>query len=326
MNSISEKSAGENRVWAVNVATCFLHFTSAIAVIGLWTDWPVPVTTSYISWQLKNETSTDGCAENNCEVSMKFATFGKTEISLLGLVLAFHFLSFSWQFLVLFPGPIQDRYYEGLANGTNAFRWIEYALSAPLMIVVIAAALGQVDVVVYYLLMVNTSMLMGLGYLQEVHMRETTVPHMMGWVLFAATWVAPTFTFFTSLSQSAQKPPDDILFIVYLTLFIQISLFGCFGIVQIVHVGQYHSTIFNCLCNIGGRKRAPIYICRPDKHDIHRPDIHMGEIKVHFTPQPGYYGIELAYGILSATAKVSLAVLLILLIRTRNKTLNLEFV
>jgi hypothetical protein len=49
------------------------------------------------------------------------------------------------------------------------------------------------------------------------------------------------------------------------------------------------------------------------------------DITINTTSRGSYYLIEYAYGILSATSKVTLAVLLILLIRARNDTVKLEF-
>ena len=138
------------RVWWINLATCCVHFSAVLMTIILWTDWTVPVTTSFISWEMKNQTNDMGCRDGNCFVKSAFATWdGVPDISLLGLVISFHALSFLWQFCVIFDGPVADFYHADIARGRNTMRWCEYALSAPLMICVISAVLGQVDVVVY---------------------------------------------------------------------------------------------------------------------------------------------------------------------------------
>jgi hypothetical protein len=171
-------------------------------------------------------------------------------------------------------------------------RWCEYALSAPLMICVISAILGQVDVVVYALLSTCTAVLMGLGYLQEVHMRETIVPHVMGWVVFVLTWAPLTFSFAVSLQKSPSSPPGDILAIIWSTYLLMLTLFGCFGIVQVVHVAQ---------------NRKGYQLIGSEKNGN------------------GYGSIECAYAILSATAKLALGVLLIFLIYARKDQAKLEF-
>lgn len=292
------KKAALARVWWINVATCAVHLSAVLVTIVLWTDWTIPVTTSFISWEMKNQTSDMGCRDGNCFVRSAFATWdGVPDISLLGLVVSFHALSFLWQFAVLFDGPIRDFYHADIARGRNTMRWCEYALSAPLMICVISAVLGQVDVVVYALLATCTAVLMGLGYLQEVHMRDTIVPHVLGWILFALTWAPLTFSFAVSLQKSPASPPSDVLAIIWSTYVVMLTLFGCFGIVQVVHVSQQ-------------RKRHVTNQYRP-----------LGSEK----NGNGYENIESAYAVLSATAKLALGVLLIFLIYAREDQAKLEF-
>ena len=306
-------SNSERNLWYVNFVTCVVHLTCASVVIGLWTDWPIPVTTSFIDWHVTNSTLKN-CDDGNCYVKKSFATWPDIpDISLMGLVLGFHFLSISWQFLVLLPTSIQDMYHAYLTEERNPFRWCEYALSAPLMMIVISAMLGEVDISVYVLLAVCTSVLMGLGHLQETHMRTTLVPHQIGWALFFLTWSVPTFTFYVSLTQSQSVPPARIVTIVWATYLLMIVLFGCFGIVQTVHVNYNHNTFLN--------KIARNLNCCRGKQLAYK------FVKDHNGPPPNYYyKIELAYGVLSATAKVALAILVMTLIRVRQDMLQLEFV
>lgn len=286
------------RVWWINLATCCVHFSAVLMTIILWTDWTVPVTTSFISWEMKNQTNDMGCRDGNCFVKSAFATWdGVPDISLLGLVISFHALSFLWQFCVIFDGPVADFYHADIARGRNTMRWCEYALSAPLMICVISAVLGQVDVVVYALLATCTATLMGLGYLQEVHMRDTIVPHVMGWILFLFTWSPLTFSFAVSLQKSPASPPGNILPIIWLTYVLMITLFGCFGIVQMVHVARQKRSTANQYRALGAGKNNAY----------------------------AYENVECAYAILSATAKLTLGVLLIFLIYAREDQAKLDF-
>lgn len=289
------KKRGENKkyesdVWNINLATTLVHFSMILIVAIMWlvgylNDWAVPVSKSYISWRLKNETSDLGCGDGNCYVKSTVHAFD-SNVPLLGLVVAFHALSMSWQFLVLWPGDVQTFYHQDLKRGRNTLRWIEYGVSAPLMIIVISAMLGEIDMGVYVLLATCTSVLMGLGYLQEVHMKDTIVPHCLGWGLFLLTWSVPLFTFAISLDKSPASPPGDVVVIIWITVLIMIALFGCFGVVQVYHVVTAR----------GGGAHAV-----------------------------SFYRVESAYGLLSATAKALLAAMLIWLIRTRRETVKLEF-
>jgi hypothetical protein len=282
----------ENLVWNINLATTLIHFFMILIVEIMWRleyleDWKVPVSKSFIDWRLKNETSDLRCMEDNCYVKSTVHTFS-SNVPLLSLVVAFHVLSMSWEFVVLWPGKVQKYYHEDLRRGRNTLRWMEYGISAPLMIIVISAMLGEVDIGVYVLLATCTSVLMGLGYLQEVHMKQTLVPHRMGWLLFLCTWSVPVFTFGMSLEQGQASPPKDIVAIIWISILLMVFLFGCFGVVQVYHVAKMYRV-----------------------KKIHKSYV--------------FYHVESLYGILSATAKVGLAAMLILLIRTRKMNAKLEF-
>jgi hypothetical protein len=181
------------------------------------------------------------------------------------------------------------------------------------MMIAISAMLGEIDISVYVLLALCTSLLMGLGYLQEEYMQLTLAPHRMGWALFIVMWSVPTFTFAVSLTKSQSAPPDRILMIVCATWLLMIVLFGCFGFVQSFHVSYYHHSFINRLC-----KQQPTTATGDGGLQLTTP--------VKALPDGYYYRIEMAYGVLSATAKLALAILIIMLIRVRQDTLNLKFV
>lgn len=213
------------------------------------------------------------------------------DISMASLIVCSHVLSFSWQFLVLFEGPVAWFYYDQRLIGRNPLRWLEYALSAPLMIVVIAAVLGQADIAVLALLAISVSALMAFGYLTEMNIRASPpVPHISGWILFAFVWGVATFTFVLGLNRSEEPPPPEVLAVVFPTYVVMLSFFGSFGVVQAAHV----------CANM--KERAS-----------------QGTVRK-------YNAVEMWYAILSLSSKVALSVLLYLLVRTRERFLKVGFV
>jgi hypothetical protein len=308
-----------------NFGICTLHFAAMIFTIvelAMNHDWKIPVVTSFINWKQTNTTSEEGCGEGNCYVTNDFANFSNStpDISMLGLVLAFHAVSFIWQFLTLFDNPVNSFYRRERLKNRNGLRWLEYAISAPLMMVVIACVLGEVDVSVYALLAICTSVLMAFGYISEiflVHIPESEtvgliptrlLPNIVGWVFFLCFWSVPTFTFVVGLNRSGQKPPQDVLGYIYAIYFVMLALFGCFGVVQSVH--DFSTTNCKKSKNVGryqlidGKTTIREKTCL----DLYR-----------------YNTIEAWYSVLSLTSKVLLGVLLTFMIRTRSQTLKLEF-
>jgi hypothetical protein len=289
----------DEALWHVNLWVCVAHFTAALFIIVENSDVKVPVTTSYVAWKERNNPGHHGesCRQGNCYLAVEHATLTLLpDLSLAGLITGSHFLSFVWQFGVLFDGPLRRYYHNQLMLGRNPLRWLEYALSAPLMIVVIAAILGQPDVATLALLGISTSALMAFGYFTEVHyrMRPVSLPHVCGWIMFILVWGVVTFTFVLGMSRAATPPPDSVLAVIYPTYFVMLLFFGSFGIIQTVHL------------NADMQER--VYLKRRDEYAALK-----------------YNAVEMWYSILSLSSKIALSTLLYFLVRARDKMINVDF-
>ncbi len=206
----------------IHIATCLFHFGGvilAIVFLAMGDDWSIPVVTSFGDWRRRDPTI-DGCRDDNCFVTPAHGRLGGGRISLQGLVVAFHGLSFAWQFAVLVDecgarDGIRARYLRQLQNGRNGFRWTEYALSAPLMTIVIAVIFGIVDFYALLALAACTSALQFFGYAQEVFLtlgRKINDPFVVrspiiaGFVFWIAYWSVIATAFHQSISASRATP------------------------------------------------------------------------------------------------------------------------
>ena len=301
-------SAQERTLVIFHVCICAAHFA-----LGLWalidaSDWKIPVTTSVVKWKRVNDSL--GCdikntttGKGNCYVAQESVRFDKLrDISLAELVVTFHFLSFTWQALVLASlwtehATLAMFYFTEVAQGRNTMRWVEYSISAPIMVIVIAVLLGQMDIIALFLLAICTSVLMLFGFLHErIYLQanspqdlESLIPHIAGWILFTLTWTALGVPFFLSLALSEAKPPPAILVVVYAVFFVMLSFFASFGVAQTAHT--FAAT------------RRPMSVRKL--------------VKVHFVA-------EISYNVLSLASKTTLGVLLYLGVRARDRALNLD--
>jgi hypothetical protein len=131
------------------------------------------------------------------------------------------------------------RYYNSeLEKNRNALQdWIEYAVTAPCMIIVIAVLMGQSDAVILFLLQWSPFTLMMLGLLTErLRNNNRGLSHAIGWIIHFTTWLCITFTFFYSMNDGTRRPPVKFRPPLYGIYFGMLTLFGCFGIVQLVSV------------------------------------------------------------------------------------------
>lgn len=289
----------------VHVATCALHMGGialAAAFLGMGEDWSIPIVTSFADWRQRDPTR-GGCDDDNCVVAPAHARLGGGRISLQGLVVAFHALSLAWQFAVLVDecggrGGVRAWYLRQLQMGRNGFRWFEYALSAPLMTVVIAVVFGIVDFYALLALAACTSGLQFFGYVQEIFLRHAKrindrfvvlSPIVAGFVFWIGYWSVIAAAFHQSVTSSRATPPAEMTAAIWTTFFVMTFMYASFAFVLAYDVSRRPSN---------------------DNRDSR-----------------GYYAnVEGLYCLFSVTSKTILGALLAWIVRVRATVIGLEFV
>jgi hypothetical protein len=194
-----------------NLFAAALHAVQAVAVLVLATDVTLPVTATYL-------TGPPGSAPEDRVVLLDLRT-GLAVAAFLGLSAVAHLL----------VGTVWWRHYvSDLARHRNPARWVEYSLSASLMIVLIAQLVGISDVAALIALFgVNASMIL-FGWLQE-HYEEPGgggwLPFCFGCVAGAVPWLAIAIYLFTLGSESAASPPGFV-YGVFVSLFVFFNAFA----------------------------------------------------------------------------------------------------
>ena len=220
---------------------------------------------------------------------------------------------------------MSNNYYEDLDIGkVNLGHYFEYTISAPLMLIAMAAQFGITDVYLLLSIAANCAGCMLFGALAEFMFYENTelrvsfgtdkkgskkprppsfriwghwVAHCSGWVLLSIALVATCSnlnTYDACADKSEIQMPDWVIIIVSS----QVFLFSCFGIVQFVS--------FRC------RKSSDIDTgnsSAPNTGSKQYPDDFSQEILEN--NKNIAYRTELAYIILSLTAKMLLSTLIV---------------
>jgi hypothetical protein len=142
-------------------------------------------------------------------------------------VAAFSLLSAAFHFLVASPWGF-PRYLRELAAQRNRFRWVEYSLSASLMIVLIAGITGISDVAALVALFgVNASMIL-FGWLMETTSRPGVhvvwTPFVFGSIAGAVPWI----TIVIYLAGAGSGMPTFV-YGIFVSIFV---FFNCFAINQ----------------------------------------------------------------------------------------------
>jgi Heliorhodopsin len=158
-------------------------------------------------------------------------------------VAAFVFISAIAHFTLVLPG-VFDWYTRNLDRQRNDARWIEYSLSASLMIVLIAMLTGIGDVAALIALFgVNASMIF-FGLLQEHYSEPGSgklLPFWLGCIAGAVPWLAIGVYFFTPGSNA---DPPAFVYGIFISLFIFFNVFALNMWLQYRRIGPWRNYLF----------------------------------------------------------------------------------
>ncbi|HEX6513973.1 MAG TPA: heliorhodopsin HeR [Nocardioidaceae bacterium] len=212
-----------------NAAAALLHAAQAAVVLVLATGFALPVTASYLQ-------GPPGTAPQEPVVLFDLPT-GVAVAAFLGLSALAHLLVCTawWR-----------RYLGDLAQHRNPARWVEYAFSSSLMIVLIAQLVGISDVAALVAVFgVNAAMIL-FGWLQE-HYEE---PGGGGWLPFAfgclagiVPWIAIVLYVVAPGSASPVSPPAFVYGII-VSLFVFFNIFAFNQWLQYRARGRWRDYLF----------------------------------------------------------------------------------
>ena len=117
------------------------------------------------------------------------------------------------------------RYVQNLKNHMNPYRWLEYSISASLMIVIIAMLTTIYDIGTLLALFTLTAVMNLMGLMMEIHNQTTQKTDWTSYTIGCIAGLVPWIAIFIPLI-AAESVPDFVIYI-----FISIAIFfNCFAI------------------------------------------------------------------------------------------------
>ncbi|MEY4131629.1 MAG: hypothetical protein RLZZ31_1753 [Actinomycetota bacterium] len=213
------------RIWNLGVGA--LHLVQGIVILLISSAFAIPIVATV-------QTGPPG-AEGSLSVSKTFFDFGFAPV-----IAAFLFLAAA-DHLLMSLGPVKAWYERNLLRGINVARWVEYSISASLMILLICLLNGINNL---YALIgifgVNASMIF-FGYLMErVNQQKEDVdwwPFILGCIAGIVPWIAILIGLITSATDNTMingvpANPDGVPVFVYGIVISLFALFNCFALNQ----------------------------------------------------------------------------------------------
>ena len=214
-----------------NIFAGFLHLVQAIAVLVLSRDFLLPVSGSFLEFDLRSE-------------QLIPATTTLFDVSLPLLVAAFFFLSALAHFsIVTF---YQKRYVKELAKGINRARWIEYSISASVMMVAISLLVGIYDLMSLVMIFSLAAVMNLMGLVMEVHNQTTKrtnwLSYWIGCLAGIVPWVVIAFYLWLGAENGSSAP--TFVYWIFVSIFVFFNAFAVNMVLQYKKIGPWRDYLY----------------------------------------------------------------------------------
>lgn len=215
-----------------NVLMGGLHMIQGVLMLVLSSDFSLPVNTNFVVFSPQ-------VGELVPETDTLF------RLRLGPMVASFLFMSAAAHFAVSLPG-IYEWYARNLGKGINYARWIEYSISASVMILIIAMLSGMYDAVSLMLIFFLNATMILFGWMMELHNQATEKPN---WTAFffgvlagAITWVAIGAYLFGAGDEPGGPPA--FVYWIFFSIFLFFNCFAVNMVLQYRQVGRWRDYLY----------------------------------------------------------------------------------
>jgi hypothetical protein len=215
------------RLRGLNIFVGVAHLAQGLVILWLANDFATPVTASFLDGPPGG-----GPGELDVLADLRYAP----------LIAVFLFLAAADHLLMATP-PVRGWYERELGRRRNVARWIEYSVSASLMVVLIAMLTGISDIAALSAIFgVNSAMIL-FGILMERQRPGPDAdwsPFWFGCIAGAIPWIAIG----TYLIGGADAP--TFVYVIFVTLFVLFNSFAVNMVLQFRRVGPWRAGLNTC--------------------------------------------------------------------------------
>ncbi|MHC4183165.1 MAG: heliorhodopsin HeR [Planctomycetota bacterium] len=227
-----EKEIKYKKLRRFNIIMGFFHLIQGILMLILSSDFSLPITSSF---QVFDTTLNKLVPLHDTLINLQIGP----------MVAAFLFLSAIAHFSVSIPTGYRW-YLKNISSGINRARWIEYSLSASLMIVIISMLVGITDIASLILVFaVNAAMIL-FGWLMELYnqnkVKTSWAPYWFGVFAGAIPWVAIAIYLIGSGNEAGGPP--GFVYAIFFTIFLFFNTFAINMVLQYKKIGRWKDYLY----------------------------------------------------------------------------------
>ena len=214
----------------LNLAVGAVHAAQALLVLVIAKAAALPVVISYM-------TGPPGAGQYGGPDSVFDLRIDLAVVAFLALAAIDHFSVATWA---------RGWYEKQVACGVNPARWLEYSVSASIMVVLIAMLSGIDQITALIALFgVNASMILFGLVMEQVNLRHERIdwrPFIYGCIAGAVPWIAIAAQLVISSSKGANAP--GFVYVIFVTLFLLFNTFAINMWLQYRGRGRWANPVF----------------------------------------------------------------------------------
>lgn len=208
-----------------------LHAAQGVAVLLISKSFAVPVSGNYLRFN---------AASQHLEPAVKTLF----HIQLPWLIATFFFLSAAAHLLI---GTVYNkRYNRDLSHGLNKARWVEYSLSASIMMVAISLLVGIYDASSLVMIFVLIAIMNLMGLVMEVYNQTTSktnwLSYYIGCLAGAVPWLVVAFYLWLGAHEGSKAP--TFVYWIFVSIFVFFSCFAINMVLQYKKVGPWKNYLY----------------------------------------------------------------------------------
>lgn len=219
------------RLRRLNVIAGVLHLVQGVMVLVLSKGLAIPVSGTYLQF-------------NQASQTLEPTTTTLFSVQLPYLIAGFFFLS---AFFHLVIATVYRRHYEtDLKVGINKLRWVEYSISASVMMLAIGMLVGVYDLSSLLMLFGLTAVMNLMGLVMEVHNQTTKrtnwLSYNIGCLAGALPWVV--IAFYMWLGAHKGSPAPTFVYWIFVSIFLFFSCFALNMVLQYKKIGPWKDYVY----------------------------------------------------------------------------------
>ncbi len=215
----------------LNLIAGFLHLIQGILVLFLSKSLAIPVSGNYLSF-------------NDASQSLEPATTTLFNVQLPLLIALFFFLSAFFHFYI--ATAYNKRYNSDLKLGINKMRWIEYSISASVMMLAIAMLVGVYDFSSLLMIFSLTAIMNLMGLVMEIHNQTTKKTNWLSYYIGCLAGIIPwvVIALYMWLGADQGSPAPTFVYWIFVSIFVFFSCFAVNMILQYKKIGPWKDYLY----------------------------------------------------------------------------------